>query len=68
MTSAADKYGKLAQALSGEAHKKVLEAGQVLQKNNVTESATLGTSTRPDATPPVQTQNDSEPKQRGLTR
>ena len=68
MTSAADKYGKLPQALSREAHKKALEAGQVLRENKVAESATLGTPTRPDPTPPAQTQDDNEPKQRGLTR
>jgi hypothetical protein len=68
MTSAADKYGKLAQALSGEARQQALGAGQVLHQNKVTQSTDLGTPTRPDPTPPVQTQNDDGKKQRGLTR
>ena len=67
MTSAAEKYGKIPESLSSQARQQVIESGQALHKNNVTESASLGTATRPDTTPPKQTQDD-EPTQRGLTR
>jgi hypothetical protein len=68
MTSAAEKYGKLPQALSGEARQRAIEAGKVLHENKVVQSEGLGTPTRPDATPPVQTQSDDGHKQRGMTR
>ena len=68
MTSAAEKYGKLPQALSGEARQRALDAGKALHDNKVVQSDGLGTPTRPDATPPVQTQNDDGIKQRGMTR
>ncbi len=67
MTSAAEKYGKIPESLSSQARQQVIESGQALQKNEVVQSAGLGTPTRPEATPPKQSQND-EPPQRGLSR
>ena len=66
MTSAAEKYGKLGQALSGEARQQVLTSSQEIQKH-LTQSISTASPARPEVTPSAPTQN-SDPKQRGLSR
>lgn len=66
MSSAAEKYGKLGQALSGEARQQVLESSQEIRRH-LTQSISTGTPSRPEVTPATPTPSN-EPRQRGLSR
>lgn len=64
MTSAAERYGKVPEALSPETRRQVAEIGKALVQSGSISQASPATHTVPAPTPPSQVANDA-PRHRG---